>query len=54
MQSPAVNVMVKAARLGGNVLLRHINRYFNMAVTRADGISRSPRTITQSRVIRAS
>ena len=26
MQSPAVNVMVKAARLGGNVLLRHINR----------------------------
>lgn len=26
MQKPAVNVMVKAARLAGNVLLRHINR----------------------------
>ena len=26
MQSPAVNVMVKAARLGGNDLLRNINR----------------------------
>lgn len=26
MQKPAVNVMVKAARAGGNVLLRHMNR----------------------------
>ena len=26
MQKPAVNVMVKAARAGGNVLLRHMHR----------------------------
>src|SRR5690606_19315652 len=26
MQQPAVNVMVKAARAGGNILLRHMHR----------------------------
>lgn len=26
MQKPAVNIMVKAARSAGNVLLRHINK----------------------------
>jgi myo-inositol-1(or 4)-monophosphatase len=26
MQQPAVNIMVKAARAGGNILLRHMNR----------------------------
>ncbi len=32
MQSPAVNVMVKAARLGGNVLLRSINKLDSLNV----------------------
>ena len=32
MLNPAVNVMVKAARLGGNVLLRNINRLDSLNV----------------------
>lgn len=36
MQTPAVTVMVKAARLGGNVLLRHINRLDGLNVVEKD------------------
>ncbi len=32
MQKPVVNVMVKAARLGGNVLLRHMAKLANLQV----------------------
>ncbi|MCI2243964.1 MULTISPECIES: inositol monophosphatase family protein [Xanthomonas] len=36
MQKPAVTVMVKAARLAGNVLLRHINRLEALNVVQKD------------------
>lgn len=36
MQTPAVNVMVKAARLGGNVLLRYIPRLDALDVVQKD------------------
>lgn len=36
MQKPAVNVMVKAARAGGSVLLRHINRLDALNVVEKD------------------
>ncbi|MXV11997.1 inositol monophosphatase [Xanthomonas sp. LMG 8992] len=36
MQNPAVTVMVKAARLAGNVLLRHINRLEALNVVQKD------------------
>ena len=36
MQKPAVNVMVKAARAGGNVLLRHMNRLDAIDVVEKD------------------
>jgi myo-inositol-1(or 4)-monophosphatase len=36
MQKPAVNVMVKAARAGGNILLRHMNRLDAIDVVEKD------------------
>jgi myo-inositol-1(or 4)-monophosphatase len=36
MQKPAVNVMVKAARAGGNVLLRHMHRLDAINVVEKD------------------
>ncbi|XQA74779.1 inositol monophosphatase family protein [Xanthomonas sacchari] len=38
MQKPAVTVMVKAARLAGNVLLRHINRLEALNVVQKDSM----------------
>ena len=36
MQKPAVNVMVKAARAGGNILLRHMQRLDALNVVEKD------------------
>jgi len=48
MQKPAVTVMVKAARLAGNVLLRNINKLEALNVVQKGRCAASPITASPS------